>query len=256
MTGWDSNDEGSQSPQTDTISRWVQSDLGSLREDKDGNPETASIYQMTPAAALGLLCVYIEVLAKQNMDELNDTRVDAASVVKNRTQCDGISSGEATPASGTEIHCCPAGYNETGRDRIQLGILSKRFLSKRVPPITIQDYLLRLHRYCPMSTAVYLATSMYLARMVTVERIISLNPRNMHRLVLAGLRVAMKTLEDLSYPHSRVAKVGGVSERELSKLEISFCFLADFELRVDAHTLANQASILEKNVGCHGAIAG
>ncbi|PLB47031.1 hypothetical protein P170DRAFT_438744 [Aspergillus steynii IBT 23096] len=98
-----------------------------------------------------------------------------------------------------------------------------------------------------MSTAVYLATSMYITRMASVEKVILVTPKNVHRLVLAGIGVAMKTLEDLSYPHSRVAKVGGVSERELSKLEISFCFLADFDLRVDAHMLFNQATIFDQN---------
>lgn len=42
----------------------------------------------------------------------------------------------------------------------------------------------------------------------------------------------MKALEDLSYPHAKFAKVGGVSELELARLEISFCFLAGFELVV------------------------
>lgn len=47
----------------------------------------------------------------------------------------------------------------------------------------------------------------------------------------------MKVLEDLSYPHSKVAKVGGVSELELARLEISFCFLCGFELVVGATVL-------------------
>ncbi|KAF7594295.1 hypothetical protein BBP40_009695 [Aspergillus hancockii] len=249
MTGWDSRDEGSQGLQTDTS--FLPEDLNPSRGGGEGNPEATGIYQMSPGTALDLLCVYIEVLAKQAVDELDDSQIDVHSLPKYRAQGGSISSGEATPLNGTEIHCCPVGYNEAGRDLIQLSILSKRFLSKRVPPITIKDYLLRLHRYCPMSTAVYLATSMYLARMVTVERIISLNHKNMHRLVLAGLRVAMKTLEDLSYPHSRVAKVGGVTEHELSKLEISFCFLVDFELRVDAHMLIDQARVLEDSINPH-----
>ena len=44
----------------------------------------------------------------------------------------------------------------------------------------------------------------------------------------------MKALEDLSYPHKKMAAVGGVSEVELARLEISFCFLAGFELVVRA----------------------
>lgn len=47
----------------------------------------------------------------------------------------------------------------------------------------------------------------------------------------------MKALEDLSYPHAKVAKVGGVSEVELARLEISFCFLCGFELVVGAAVL-------------------
>ncbi|KAB8255901.1 cyclin-domain-containing protein [Aspergillus pseudonomiae] len=255
MTGYSSEDEGPHDPQSDVVSRWAQSDLEPAREDKEGALKSDFIDQMPPVSALRLLCVYIELLVKQTIDELDDCRVDASSLAKDRAPGDSVSSGEATPVGGTEIHCYPAGYNDAGRDLIQLGILSKRFLSKRVPSITLKDYLLRLHRYCPMSTAVYLATSMYLTRMVTVERTISLNHRNMHRLVLAGLRVAMKTLEDLSYPHSRIAKVGGVTERELSKLEISFCFLVDFELRVDLYMLTNQARALVENAGYHSDVA-
>ena len=99
-----------------------------------------------------------------------------------------------------------------------------------------------------MSTAVYLAASTYITKIVATEGVISLIPRNIHRLVLAGLRVAMKALEDISYPHSRFAKVGGVSERELSRLEISFCFLADFELRVDAQMLIGEARLTRSRV--------
>jgi hypothetical protein len=47
----------------------------------------------------------------------------------------------------------------------------------------------------------------------------------------------MKALEDLSYPHAKMAKVGGVSEAELARLEISFCFLVGFELVVDESRL-------------------
>ena len=53
----------------------------------------------------------------------------------------------------------------------------------------------------------------------------------------------MKALEDLSYPHTRFAKVGGVSEPELGRLEVSFCFVTNFDLKVTsemllAHTIA------------------
>ncbi|KAJ8124426.1 hypothetical protein O1611_g9213 [Lasiodiplodia mahajangana] len=98
-----------------------------------------------------------------------------------------------------------------------------------------------------MSTAVYLATSFYIFRLAVEERAIPVTRRNCHRLLLAGLRVAMKALEDLSYPHSKVAKVGGVSEIELARLEISFCFLVGFELVVDEETLSKHWEVLKQN---------
>jgi hypothetical protein len=47
-----------------------------------------------------------------------------------------------------------------------------------------------------------------------------LNELNVHRIVLAGLRIAAKFLEDLVCKHDRYSKVVGVSSRELSRLEI------------------------------------
>ncbi|CRK25790.1 hypothetical protein BN1723_013702 [Verticillium longisporum] len=134
---------------------------------------------------------------------------------------------------------------------LQHGAITRKFYSKKPPPISIEDYLARLHRFCPMSTAVYLATSLYIHRLAVDERAIPVTRRNCHRLVLAGLRVAMKALEDLSYAHGKMAKVGGVSEVELARLEISFCFLANFELVVREDALQKHADVLREGTSFH-----
>ncbi|KAK3949553.1 cyclin-dependent protein kinase [Pseudoneurospora amorphoporcata] len=130
----------------------------------------------------------------------------------------------------------------------QHSAITRKFYSRLPPPISITDYLLRIHQYCPMSTAVYLAASLYIHRLAIIERAIVVTKRNAHRLLLAGIRVAMKALEDLSYPHGKFAKVGGVSETELARLEISFCFLVGFELRVDEEALRGQWDMLKSGV--------
>lgn len=112
-----------------------------------------------------------------------------------------------------------------------------------------------------MSTAVYLATSLYIHRLAVDERAVAVTRRNAHRLLLAGLRVAMKALEDLSYPHAKVAKVGGVSELELARLEISFCFLCGFELMVGSAMLQDHWVMMKEGVdlsliGGGGAVSG
>lgn len=132
---------------------------------------------------------------------------------------------------------------------LQHSAITRKFYSKKPPPIGISDYLLRIHRFCPMSTAVYLATSLYIHRLAVDERAVAVTKRNAHRLLLAGLRVAMKALEDLSYPHAKVAKVGGVSELELARLEISFCFLCGFELVVGAAMLQEHWRTMKNGPG-------
>lgn len=134
---------------------------------------------------------------------------------------------------------------------LQHSAITRKFYSKNEPPISINQYLQRLHQFCPMSTAVYLATSLYIHRLAVDERAIPVTRRNAHRLVLAGLRVAMKALEDLSYPHAKMAKVGGVSEAELARLEISFCFLVGFELVVGEKRLQKHYQRLREGTAQH-----
>jgi hypothetical protein len=137
---------------------------------------------------------------------------------------------------------------------VQHSAITRKFYSKHPPPISLEDYLMRIHKFCPMSTAVYLATSFYIHRLAIEDRAIPVTQRNCHRLVLAGLRVAMKALEDLSYPHSRFSKVGGVSESELARLEISFCFLTNFEFKTSKDTLLKHAISLKEISSLQGAM--
>jgi hypothetical protein len=137
---------------------------------------------------------------------------------------------------------------------VQHSAITRKFYSKKPPPISLEDYLMRIHKFCPMSTAVYLATSLYIHKLAVEERAIPVTRRNCHRLLLAGLRVAMKALEDLSYPHSRFSRVGGVSEGELARLEISFCFLTNFEFRTSKESLLAHAVQLRELSSLQGAV--
>lgn len=137
---------------------------------------------------------------------------------------------------------------------IQHSAITRKFYSKHPPPISVEDYLMRIHKFCPMSTAVYLATSLYIHKLAVDDRAIAVTRRNCHRLILAGLRVAMKALEDMSYPHSRFSKVGGVSEGELARLEISFCFLTNFEFKTSKEALLDHAISLREISSLQGAM--
>ncbi|EED21785.1 cyclin-dependent protein kinase complex component, putative [Talaromyces stipitatus ATCC 10500] len=213
----------------------------------------AVVFQMSATDALKAVTAHLTELARvtgdvpatpyaqQQEQQQQPQNLDDASL-------DIIAEKQMPAVSITELHWGDVkdiSAESTPAGVIQHNVLVKRFYSKKAPPISLEDYLLRLHKYCPMSTAVYLAASLYITRMVFTEKALFVTPRNVHRLVLAALRVAMKALEDLSYPHARFARVGGVAERELTRLEITFCFLTDFDLRVDAHALLCQIHLLQ-----------
>lgn len=232
----------------------------SLSMPKTGSDDARELFDISPIVALELLCENIDKLAKSvgelasNLLLRRDSASDRTARKENEPNTD-----QGAPPKPTELYSVGVADHmgkQAQDEYTQQSILVRRFLSKKEPPISLKDYLLRLHRFCPMSTAVYLATSVYITKIVAIERILPVTPKIVHRLVLAGLRVAVKALEDLSYSHSRFAKVGGVSARELSRLEIGFCFLVDFELRVDSQILIHEARSIRSSTGSRRYSAG
>jgi hypothetical protein len=239
--------------------------IGSPLPEEGTTPDELDIFVLSPVAALKMLCRYIDTLVRFTGDipptppvrsrGHSPQRLTLSTPTPSQQQSKNslsIPSSQPEHIDGVPFVKTPIGSPEAHLTEphiigdhaqpvtIQHGHIARKFFSKRPPPISTTEYLMRMHKYCPMSTAVYLATSCYITRMAVVEKIVPVTPRNVHRLLLAGLRVAMKALEDLSWPHARFSKVGGVSEVELGRLEITFCFLMDFELKVDAEMLTRE----------------
>lgn len=238
------------------------------------DPEEIDVFALSAVAALKMLCETVEVLVRITGDvpptppiaqpstpdlgliqvekdniarHAKDRRRQSSAPAQGAGDVDRVPAQAKTPIGSPEavpsepLHVIGSNAEPLN---IQHGAITRRFYSKKPPPISLEDYLMRLHQYCPMSTAVYLATSLYIYRLAVIEKVTPVTARNVHRLVLAGLRVAMKALEDLSYPHRRFAKVGGVSEPELGRLEVSFCFITNFELKVDKEILLEHARVI------------
>jgi hypothetical protein len=225
-------------------------------------PEDADVDVMTltPLAALEMLAAYADALVRPPADV--PPTPPASSPATPLAQADGAKENGA-PAPSAELRAptktpigspvaCPSEplHATAGRDgdddggRAQNDALARRFDSKQAAAISPAAYLGRIHRYCPMSTAVYLAAGTYLHALAHTHRRLAVSGRNLHRLVLAGLRVAAKALDDGGHAQLRFAAVAGVSEPELARLELSFCFLMDFDLRVDRPMLTRQAWLM------------
>ncbi|KAG5366418.1 Cyclin-U1-1 [Yarrowia sp. B02] len=123
--------------------------------------------------------------------------------------------------------------------------IAKRFFLKNPPPLTIEQYLHRIHKYCPLSSSTYMAAGHYIYKICIKHHSVPFIPENAHRMVLAALRIACKVIEDLTYPHKRFSMAGGVSKADLFKLEIAFLFLIDFDIKIDAPVLNRHMQKLE-----------
>ncbi|KAF2002263.1 hypothetical protein P154DRAFT_431386 [Amniculicola lignicola CBS 123094] len=114
---------------------------------------------------------------------------------------------------------------------IQRANMARKFFSKSIPKVGLEDYLNRIQQFCPLSTGVWLAAGSYILRLCVIDKSVPLTHRTMHRLVLASLVAAMKALEDHRWPQIRFARVGGVDVNALSRLELCVEFLLMFDLQ-------------------------
>ncbi|KAH8594956.1 cyclin-domain-containing protein [Bisporella sp. PMI_857] len=274
-----SEDKGLVIPESQRDGRHTPPSPGSLND----------VFELTPVASLKLLCCGVEALVRVTGDipptpppthstppNMRGMQAEKESIVRSNSYTSlanlrprtpsGSSTGSndidgvnfrktaiGSPTMGPTEPYIVIGDNAEPLN-VQHSAITRKFYSKQPPPISLDDYLMRIHKFCPMSPAVYLATSFYIHKLAVEERAIPVTRRNSHRLLLAGLRVAMKALEDLSYPHSRFAKVGGVSENELARLEISFCFLTNFDFKTSKEKLLEHAQTLRGLSSAQGAM--
>lgn len=148
---------------------------------------------------------------------------------KERHQPTELAPPEAHHDEPVTIHDIGAGAQP---EAVQRANMARKFFSKSVPKVGLEEYMNRIQTFCPLSTAVWLAAGSYIHRLCVVDRSVPLTYRTMHRLILACALVAMKALEDHRWPQKRFAAVGGVDEASLSRLELCVEFLLSFDVQI------------------------
>lgn len=105
------------------------------------------------------------------------------------------------------------------------------FYSKKIPTMSVQDYLRRIIKYSKVETSTLILSIIYIDRVCEREKYV-LNLYNIHRFLLASILVAIKYNEDDFYRNTQYAKIGGIDLSELNSLEDEFCRLLNFSLFV------------------------
>jgi hypothetical protein len=106
------------------------------------------------------------------------------------------------------------------------------FQSETVPPVSISAYLDRLAKYSNSSQGSLILALYYMGSLVRHVPNFIISPFNVHRLLLVSVLCASKFHDDVYFSNSFFAKIGGVSVKELNRLEVEFLALIRFNLYV------------------------
>ena len=110
--------------------------------------------------------------------------------------------------------------------------LLNSFISRKIPKISIKDFIDRLLKYSKTFHEIAVIIFIYIDKICNKLKI-NLNYYNIHKLIFAAFIVAIKFHEDENYSMSYYAKLGGITNKEAIKLEYEFISLIDFKLFVE-----------------------
>lgn len=99
--------------------------------------------------------------------------------------------------------------------------IEKLFRSKRIPEISVYDYLMRIFKYTEISISTLIIALIYIDRFCENNDII-LTHYNIHKLIFTSVLLSLKYNEDFSFKFQFYAEVAGISIKELKKLEYTF----------------------------------
>ncbi|KAI4837795.1 cyclin [Plasmodium brasilianum] len=108
------------------------------------------------------------------------------------------------------------------------------FHASKAPDISVKNYIERIGKYIGCSNECFVLLIIYLDRIIKIHKDITLSLLCIHRLIITAVMISAKFFDDLYYSNSFYAKVGGVTTKELNKLEVYFLNLLDYKLYVSS----------------------
>jgi hypothetical protein len=126
-----------------------------------------------------------------------------------------------------------------------------QFHSETAPSVAIRDYMERILKLTKCEPGSIVLAVIYMLR-ICRDHNIPLTSLCFHRLFITSVCVSMKYFEDDVYSNKYMAKVGGISTRELSVLERLHLVMLKFSLMispVDYGNFCKEAVRLEGQVG-------
>ena len=107
--------------------------------------------------------------------------------------------------------------------------LLKPFILKKIPSISIINYIERLFKYSKHSEEIMIIVLIYID-IIRSKHKINLNYYNIHKIIFASFIVTIKFHEDDYYSLNYYSKLSGIPKKEIINLEYEFLQLMNFNL--------------------------
>lgn len=133
----------------------------------------------------------------------------------------------------TVCHILQEIVEENKNQKISKDVLEKQkklsFHSKNPASIALVGYVERILKYTHIEESTLVIALIYIDRLCEKQNLI-LTDTNIHRIVYAGIILAIKYNEDDYYSNNYYAKVGGIAVNELNLLELEFVKMIKYSL--------------------------
>jgi hypothetical protein len=119
------------------------------------------------------------------------------------------------------------------------------FKAKAKPSVGVRDYIDRILRYTKIEESTLIISLIYIDRLCEYYNYF-ITDRNIHRVILIAVVLAIKYNEDDLYSNNYFAKVGGVAVQELNYLEIQFLKMINYKLFIKEDTYVKYKAHLKR----------
>ncbi len=110
------------------------------------------------------------------------------------------------------------------------------FDAKKVPYISIKEYLARFAVYLKLEPSTYVVALVFIDRALQYNKGLRLTPLNIHRLLVTVITVSEKIFNDHYWRNTDYAATGAITNEELNRLELEFIAAINFDLSITENT--------------------
>jgi len=121
--------------------------------------------------------------------------------------------------------------------------LLKIFDLKKIPNITLEEYIVRIMNYSECEINTIICSLIYIDRLCVKG--IKITQTNIYKILFTSILTSIKYNEDLFYNNSFYSQIAGVKTKELIKMEYNFCVLLGFDFFIGEKEFNNYFSAIQ-----------